>query len=199
MNHRIHLAKDKKLAKIMHQQDPFLLTKRKHVHLHLIASIISQQLSTKVAAAIYTRFLVLFKTKTPRPEEILSLPFEELRSIGISNSKTNYIRNVCDFFIRGKLTDQQLHKMSREDIKEKLIEIKGVGKWTIEMLLMFTLADEDVFAVDDLGIQQAMAKLYKLDSEDKKKMKEDMLRISAKWSPYRTFACRYLWAWKDNT
>lgn len=88
--------------------------------------------------------------------------------------------------------------MSNEEIIELLTQIKGVGKWTVEMLLMFTLGREDVFAVDDLGIQQAMIKLYKLDTSDKKKIKEQMLQLSEKWSPYRTYACLYLWEWKDN-
>ena len=89
--------------------------------------------------------------------------------------------------------------MSNEEIIELLVQIKGIGKWSVEMLLMFTLGREDVFAVDDLGIQQAMCKLYKLDFENKKEMKEKMLKISAKWSPYRTYACLHLWRWKDNT
>jgi DNA-3-methyladenine glycosylase II len=105
---------------------------------------------------------------------------------------------VCEFFIAEKLTDAKLLKLTSEEVLDKLIQIKGVGRWTVEMLLMFTLGYEDVFAVDDLGIQQAMTKLYNLDPADKKKMKADMLRISAKWSPYRTYACRYLWGWKDT-
>ncbi len=196
--HREYLSKDKKLYNIMMQQESFELERRKNVYLHLCASIISQQLSTKVAQIIYKRFLDLFDTNTPRPEAILELPFEQLRSIGLSNSKTHYVRNVCEFFIAEKLTDAKLHKMSSDEVLDKLIQIKGVGRWTVEMLLMFTLGYEDVFAVDDLGIQQAMTKLYKLDPTDKKKMKADMLRISAKWTPYRTYACRYLWGWKDT-
>lgn len=80
-----------------------------------------------------------------------------------------------------------------------LTQIKGVGKWTVEMLLMFSLGREDVFAVDDLGIQQAMTRLYKLEDLDKKQLKEKMLQLSNKWSPYRTYACLHLWSWKDNT
>jgi DNA-3-methyladenine glycosylase II len=89
--------------------------------------------------------------------------------------------------------------MSNEELIKFLSQIKGVGQWTVEMILMFTLGREDVFAVDDLGIQQAICKLYKIDATDKKTMKIKMLEISAKWSPYRTYACRYLWGWKDNT
>jgi len=88
--------------------------------------------------------------------------------------------------------------MDNESIIELLTSIKGVGKWTVEMLLMFTLGREDVFAVDDLGIQQAMCKLYKINAADKKKMKTRMLKISAIWSPYRTYACLHLWNWKDG-
>ncbi len=198
MNHLDHLHKDKKISKIILLQAPFVLCKRNHVHLHLCASILSQQLSTKVAEIIYQRFLALFETNTPTVEEILDVPFEKLRGIGMSNSKTQYIRNVCEFFLAQKLTDAKLHKMTSEEVMEKLVQIKGVGRWTVEMLLMFTLGYEDVFAVDDLGIQQAMTKLYMLDATDKKKMQMDMLRISKKWSPYRTYACRYLWGWKDS-
>ncbi len=89
--------------------------------------------------------------------------------------------------------------MNNEEVIEYLTRIKGVGRWTAEMLLMFTLGREDVFAVDDLGIQQAMIKVYNLNKADKKKLREDMLKISAKWSPYRTYACLHLWHHKDNT
>lgn len=197
MAHIAHLSKDKKLSRIVSGQDKVLLEKRNNVHLHICASIISQQLSTKVAAVIYARFLALFKKKNPSPTDIISLPFEELRGIGLSNAKANYVLNVCNFFIEQKLTDARLHKMEDEELISFLIQIKGVGRWTAEMILMFTLGREDVFAVDDLGIQQAICKLYGIEAADKKEMKKQMLKISAAWSPYRTYACRYLWGWKD--
>ena len=198
MPHIIHLSKDKKLHKIILQQEKYLLEKRNHVHLHICASIISQQLSTKVAAVIYARFLALFSKKNPGPKDIVSMPFDQLRSIGLSNAKTNYVLNVCNFFIENNINDARLHKMEDEELIEFLTQIKGVGRWTAEMILMFTLGREDVFAVDDLGIQQSICKLYKIDAADKKTMKLQMLKISAKWSPYRTYACRYLWGWKDG-
>jgi DNA-3-methyladenine glycosylase II len=105
---------------------------------------------------------------------------------------------VCKFFIENKITDARLHKMSNEEVMDLLTQIKGVGKWTVEMILMFTLGRQDVFAIDDLGIQQSIIKLYKIDNSDKKLMKEKILQISGKWSPYRTYACRYLWGWKDG-
>ncbi len=198
MPHVIHLSKDKKLSKIIPGQEKVLLAKRNNVHLHICSSIISQQLSTKVAAVIYARFLALFKKKHPSPKDIISIPFDQLRSIGLSNAKTNYVLNVCNFFIEQKITDARLHKMEDEELIEFLTQIKGVGRWTAEMILMFTLGREDIFAVDDLGIQQAICKLYAVDASDKKEMKKQILKISARWSPYRTYACRYLWAWKDG-
>ena len=198
MSHRLHLIKDKKLEKIFSAQQEYILNKENNIHLALCSSIISQQLSTKVAAVIYSRFLKLFKKKYPSPKDILALDFDTLRAIGLSNAKTNYVLNVCNFFIENKLTDAQLHKMEDEELIEFLTQIKGIGRWTAEMILMFTLGREDVFALDDLGIQQAMTKLYKLDASDKKLMKQKMTNISEKWRPYRTYACRYLWNWKDT-
>ncbi len=198
MNHRSHLSKDKKLKKILETQGEYALTRKKQVHIQLCASIMSQQLSTKVAQVIHQRFLNLFPIKNPTPEQILEVPFETLRAIGLSNAKTNYVRNVCEFFIAEKLTDAKLHRMKSEELMEKLIQIKGVGRWTVEMLLMFTLGYEDVFAVDDLGIQNAMIHLYSIDPTNKKNLKEEMLRLSSKWSPYRTYACLYLWGFKDG-
>lgn len=198
MEHLLHLTKDKNLKKIIALQEPYVLVSRKNVYLHLCSSIMSQQLSTKVAAVIYNRFLNLYKNKKPSLQQIIDTPVESLRSIGLSNAKARYIQNVCRFFLAEKITDATLHKMNNEELIKYLSQIKGVGQWTVEMILMFTLGREDVFALDDLGIQQSIAKLYQLDATDKKTLKEKMLKLSAKWSPYRTYACRYLWGWKDN-
>ena len=198
MEHILHLNKDKKFKKIIELQEPYVLGKRKNVYLHLCNSIMSQQLSTKVAQVFHQRFLNLYGGKNPTAAQIAATPFETLRGIGLSNAKANYVLNVSNFFIDEKITDAGLYKMSNEELIKYLTQIKGVGQWTVEMILMFTLGREDVFAVDDLGIQQAICKLYKIDAEDKKAMKKKMLQVSAKWSPYRTYACRYLWGWKDN-
>ena len=88
--------------------------------------------------------------------------------------------------------------MSDDEVIEYLTAIKGVGRWTAEMLLMFALGREDVFAFDDLGIQQAMIKLYRIKADDKKSLRAEMEKISSKWKPYRTYACKHLWGWKDE-
>ena len=198
MQHLIHLAKDKKLKKVIDLQQPYTLQKRNDVYLHLCGSIMSQQLNTKVAAVIFARFLNLYKNKMPAPQQIVDTSIETLRSIGLSYAKANYVQNVCRFFMEEKITDAKLHKLNNEELIKYLSQIKGVGQWTVEMILMFTLGREDVFALDDLGIQQSIQKLYKLEHLDKKALKAKMLQLSEKWKPYRTYACRYLWGWKDN-
>lgn len=198
MEHIIHLGQDKKLKTVIDLQEPYVLQKRNQVWLHLCGSIMSQQLSTKVADVIHQRFLKLYPRKKPTIDLVLETPFETLRSVGLSNAKTNYVRNVCTFFKEEKLTDARLHSMSNEELIAYLTQIKGVGQWTVEMLLMFTFGREDVFALDDLGIQQSMIKLYKIKHSNKKELREKMIKLSKKWSPYRTYACRYLWGWKDN-
>jgi len=199
MHYFPHLAKDKKLKKIIEAGQPHLLKKRKNICIYLCASIMSQQLSTKVADVIYQRFIALYNGKEPTPQQILATPSENLRAIGLSNAKVSYIKNVAQFEMEFGMDAKKLGKMTNEEVINYLIVIKGVGRWTVEMLLMFALGREDVFAVDDLGIQNAMIGLYKLDATNKKQVKENMLRLSAKWSPYRTYACVHLWRWKDNT
>ena len=198
MHYLDHLSKDKKLKKVIEQQEPVKLHPRKNICLRLCASIMSQQLSTKVAEVIFKRFLELYGGEEPTPEQIVATPLETLRGIGLSNAKAGYVLNVAQFAIDHQLDDKRLKKMSNEEVIELLTQIKGVGKWTVEMLLMFTLGREDVFAVDDYGIQVAMKKIYKLDDSNKKELQQNMLKISRKWSPYRTYACRHLWQWKDN-
>ncbi|MEO5684037.1 MAG: DNA-3-methyladenine glycosylase 2 family protein [Chitinophagaceae bacterium] len=198
MHYTDHLAKDKKFKQLLESRDPFVLKQKKKVYLHLCGSIMSQQLSVKVADVIWKRFLALYD-KHPTPEQIIETPFAILRGIGLSNAKVSYIQNVAKFAIEQGMEWKQLKKMTDEEVTQHLIQIKGVGRWTTEMLLMFALGREDVFAVDDLGIQNAMIKLYKLDNTDRKQLRESMLRISKKWSPYRTYACLHLWNWKDNS
>ena len=198
MHYIPHLSKDKKLKKLVESNEPHQLKKRKNICTYLCASIMSQQLSVKVADVIYKRFISLYGGKEPTPQQILDTPFEQLRGIGLSNAKVNYVKNVAQFEIESGMDAKKLGKMDNEEVITYLTQIKGVGRWTTEMLLMFALGREDVFAVDDLGIQNAMIKLYKLDNSDKKKFRIDLLKISEKWSPFRTYACLHLWQWKDN-
>ncbi len=188
------LKKDKIMARLIRIQGEKSIAHRKDAWLHLCLSILSQQLSTKVAKVIRDRFLALYGNKFPSPQQVLDTPVEQLRAIGFSNAKASYVHNVARFAIEQGMDDKKLRKMTDEEIIDYLVPIKGVGRWTVEMLLIFTLGREDVFAVDDLGIQNAMIRLFDLDRSDKKKFKADMLRISEPWAPYRSYACLYLWA-----
>jgi len=197
MEYKQHLKKDKILASVLEAAD-HVIKKRKNTPVRLMASIISQQLSTKVAAIIFSRFIALFDGKEPSCVQVLACPNDRLRSIGLSHSKVDYIKNVAQFFLDQKISDKQLYKMEPDAILALLTQIKGVGKWTVEMLMLFSLGHEDVFAVDDLGIQQAMIQLYKIEFATKKELHTKMIDLSKKWMPYRSYACLHLWQWKDQ-
>jgi DNA-3-methyladenine glycosylase II len=174
------------------------LEKKKNAWLQLCLSILSQQLSTKVARVIRNRFLDLYGGHFPTPAQILETPTTALRAIGFSNAKASYVHNVARFAVESGMEDRKLNKMTDEEVIQYLIPIKGVGRWTVEMLLIFTMGREDVFAVDDLGIQNAMIRHYDLDVSDRKKLKQEMMALAEKWKPYRSYACLYLWRSLDN-
>jgi DNA-3-methyladenine glycosylase II len=197
MEYLAHLSKDQQLKKLIEQHGTLQLKRQKNLYLYLCYSIMSQQLSTKVASVIRKRFIDLYGGE-PTAEQIVETPFEKLRAIGLSNAKVNYVQNVARFEIEKGMGHQKLSRMNNEEVIEYLTQIKGVGRWTTEMLLMFALCREDVFALDDLGLQQAVIKLYDLKHRKKKIMLNRILKISEQWSPYRTYASMYLWKWKDN-
>jgi DNA-3-methyladenine glycosylase II len=197
MDYVAHLSKDETLKKLIEQHGTFTLKKQKNLYLYLCYSIMSQQLSTKVASVIRKRFVDLYGGE-PSPDQIVNTPFEKLRGIGLSNAKVNYVQNVARFQINKGMDHKLLSKMNDEEVIEYLTQIKGVGRWTTEMLLMFALSREDVFALDDLGLQQGVIRLYDLRHRKKKIMLDKISKISRQWSPYRTYASMYLWRWKDN-
>ncbi|WP_288097266.1 DNA-3-methyladenine glycosylase 2 family protein, partial [Hydrotalea sp.] len=177
MSYLQHLQKDKKLAAAIRHHTPFCLQPRKQVYLQLCNAIIGQQLSVKVASVIKNRFLALYPS-IPTPTDIVHTPYEQLRSIGLSHAKANYVRNVAQFALAPGMEHKQLKKMEDEEVIQYLTQIKGVGRWTVEMLLMFTLGREDVFPVDDLGIQQSMQAIYLLPEMDKKAQRVKMEKIA---------------------
>ena len=197
MHYVSHLSKDEKLKKLIEEHGTFTLTKQKNLCLYLCYSIMSQQLSSKVALVLRKRFIDLYGGE-PTPQQIVDTPFEKLRGIGLSNAKVNYIQNVARFDIEYGINHKKLAKMSNEKAIEYLTQIKGVGRWTSEMLLMFALCREDIFSPLDLGLQQAVIGLYDLKHRKKRIMNAKILKISEQWAPYRTYACLYLWRWKDN-
>lgn len=162
------------------------------VYEKLLTSIISQQLSTKVASVIRERFLGLFAEGYPAREQLLSMDLETLRSVGLSRQKATYMLNVAEFFEKEKIDERQWAKMGDEEIIGYLTKIKGVGRWTVQMNLMFNLNRPDVFPVDDLGIQNAMIALYGIEGT-KREVKQKMKTVAEPWRPFRTYASWYLW------
>lgn len=197
MDYKKHLAKDPRFKKLL-KLEINLPSRKKNMAMRLVGSILSQQLSTTVAKIMFKRFLELFEGKEPSAKIILTIPVETIKAIGISQQKANYIHHVAEFIVENKITDKKLDKMTDDEIIELLTQIKGVGRWTVEMLLMFSLGREDIFAVDDLGIQKGFQKLHKLEHLKGKELKLKMHELSQKWSPYRSFACLYLWASVDS-
>ncbi len=166
------------------------------VYADLIESIVSQQLSVKAAATIHKRLIDKMPGGYPYPEYILELTFEEMRAIGLSGQKSQYIKNVAEYAQKVDLLVLDWATMSDDEVITMLTSIKGVGLWTTQMILMFTLDRPDVFPDGDLGIQQAMCKLFGLDRKAKTLNKE-MLAHAERWRPYRTYACKVLWKFKD--
>ncbi len=185
----IHLKKDPIMAKIIKANHPLASYSSVDPYEDLISSIISQQLSTKAADTIYSRVIDLVQIKPIKPGSILALSDEELRKCGLSFSKIAYIKGISDAVLKGDLDFEEMREMSDEDAIKKLVEIKGVGRWTAEMFLMHALNRQDIFSVGDLGLRTAVAKHYKVEREDL----DVINKISSNWSPYRTIASRYLW------
>ena len=158
----------------------------------LVESIIGQQLSGKAADTIYKRFLTLFNNKFPAPEKLIKTNDEKLRSAGMSYSKASYIKNIAQAFKNGDLNIKMLNKMSDEEVKKELTKIKGVGNWTAEMTLIFTLKREDIFSIGDAGLRKAIKNLYGIEKE------KDILKLSETWKPKRSYACWYLWRSIEN-
>ena len=166
------------------------------VYFALIRAIMGQQLSVKAASTILGRFLNYFKESYPNPNTILEMPLESMRAVGLSRQKSAYVTNVAQFFKDEKAFDLDWDSMENDEIIKYLTQIKGVGRWTTQMILMFNLNREDVFPEQDHGVVQSIKKLYNLDTEGKA-LRLEAIEIARHWSPYRSYACRYLWKWRD--
>lgn len=190
-----HLSKDKTLFKIIEQHGPIAESKiTKDLFVDIVGSIVSQQLSTKAADTIWKRFELLFPKKLVTPKVLLTIPDDTIRAAGISYSKIKYMKGLAELIVNEELDLEKLIELGDEEVIVELTKVKGIGRWTAEMILMFSLAREDVFSLGDLGLRNAVAKHYNVDRDDLLEVK----KISDKWSPYRTLAARYMWRSLDN-
>ena len=168
-----------------------LAGRQRHDHLNaLTGSIVSQQLSTKAAATIFGRFLALFPNGEITAERIAALDDATLRGVGLSGQKVSYLRDLSARLIDGRLKLDDIEQASDADVIERLTEVRGFGRWTAEMFLMFRLHRPDVLPVDDLGIVNAVQRLYKLRKRPDRKR---LYKIGEAWRPYRSVASWYLW------
>jgi len=191
-----HLKKEGTLKKVIQKNPKPDFSGRKHPYQSLVRTIIYQQLSGKAASTIKQRFLDLYPcARHPVPEDVLKTSDSKLRSVGLSTQKVTYIKDLSEKFIEGHITSRTLKKMSDDEVREHLIQIKGIGNWTVDMFLMFTLYRPNILPTGDLGIQKGFQKLFKLKKlPDSKKM----LTLAKPWEPYRTVASWYVWRVVDT-
>lgn len=156
----------------------------------LVRSILYQQLAGPAAAAIERRFLALSGGAIPAPEALARMTDEQLRAVGISRQKASYFRSIGEHFAGGALSDRKLLRAPDDEVIEAVTQIRGVGRWTADMLLMFCLGRPDVLPTGDLGIQNAMRLAFGLDAVPKP---PQMIEIAEPWRPYRSAASWYLW------
>jgi len=182
---------DLRLGEVIGTVGKYSIKLRKDPFQSLVESIIYQQLAGSAASIIYGRFIKYYNNSPPLPEQILSTPDAVLKSsIGLSNKKIEYIKDLSARITDRKLDLVKLCEMTDEEIIAQLIQVKGIGRWTAEMFLIFCLGRLDVLPVTDLGIRKAMQKIYALPALPKP---SEMLAISQPWRPYRSVATWYLW------
>ncbi len=187
---------DPVLASLFDTYPPVVLRPHTDYFHSLTEPIIGQQLSGKAATTIVNRFKALFpNTDFPSPKQVLRKSDADLRSVGVSGAKASYIKNLAQA-VEDKMVDfEDLSKKTDEEIIEMLVKVKGIGRWTAEMFLIFSLGRMDVFSFGDLGLRNAVKKAYGL-RKDPSPVK--LKQLSAKWQPYRTCASLYLWASLNN-
>lgn len=192
---RRHIVKtDVVMRDIVRRVGPFALEVRGAPYQSLLRAILYQQLAGPAAAAIESRFLGLFGGAIPRPEQLSDLADETFRSAGVSRQKAGYMRDLAEHFASGKLDDRAVRRAPDEAVIEMVTAVKGIGRWTADMLLLFCLGRPDVLPVGDLGVQNSMRVAYGLESIPKP---DEMATIAEPWRPYRSAATWYLWRRSD--
>lgn len=186
---------DKVLYSIAIELDVPELEPRSDHFYSLVRAITNQQLSGKAADTIYSRILKLLPNEKLDADEILKIKDQDLRNAGLSWSKVSYLKDLSTRTVKNQIPLDSFENLTEEEIILELTKIKGIGRWSAEMFIMFHLARPDVFSYGDLGLRNAIQKIYKLNNHPTPK---EALEITNKWSPYRTYACRMLWMSLDN-
>lgn len=193
-----HLKRvDPVLARVIEVVGPCRLeSRREGTHFQaLVRSIVFQQLSGKAASTILSRFNSLYPDKTPTPEAVLATSDAELRAVGLSRQKIGYMRDLASKVVSDALPLDAVESMDDDDLIAHLVQVKGIGRWTAQMFLMFRLDRRDVLPELDLGIQNAIKRAYR---KRKRPTPKDVRKIGAKWSPHSSVASWYLWRSLEN-
>ena len=185
-----HLKKDRRLSKVINNIGMYEIKITRNKYESLVEAIITQQLSGSAAKSISTRFRALYITRFPKPIDVIKTSNSKLRNTGLSKMKVEYIKNISEKIDSKELQLQKLPKLSDGKVVEELTKIRGVGRWTAEMFLIFTLGRMDVLPIGDLGLKKGIQKLHSLEELPSD---EKMIKIAEKWRPYRTIATWYLW------
>ena len=183
------LRKDPVLVDIIDAVGEFKLKKKSQYFAVLVESIISQQLATGAADAIFKRFKGLYP-EFPTASEVLATRRSKLRTVGLSGMKVDYLKDLAKHVETGKLDMKAISKMGDEDVITQLTQVKGIGRWTAEMFLIFSLGRMDVFPVGDLGLRRGVQMAFSLKEMPKPKETE---KFGDRWKPYRSVATWYLW------
>ncbi len=187
-----HLRRaDPVLARIVDEVGPIRISLRRERFQALVRAIIFQQLAGRAAQAIYERFVALFPgVRFPSPRQVLDLPAERLLGAGLSRAKAAYVRDLAEHVDRGALNFRRFGPMDDEEIIAELTRVRGVGRWTAEMFLMFNLGRPDVLPVDDLGFRNAVMKAYGMRERPSAR---ELREMGERWRPYRSAAVWYFW------
>jgi DNA-3-methyladenine glycosylase II len=188
---------DPKLAPVIAKYGLCTIKPHTDYYQDLVESIIGQQLSVKAAASIRERFKTLFDGKLPTPEQILTKDVEVLRSVGFSRPKANYVRDLAQHVVDGKVTFDHLPSLDNEAIIAELTDVKGIGEWTVHMFLMFAMGRLDILPYGDLGIRNGIMKLYDLEHAPTPQQVKDIAKAN-NWAPYESIASWYIWQSLDN-
>lgn len=190
------LRHDKRFARLIKKHGAPDFKRGRNSFQALVRSIIHQQVSGRAAETIYGRFVALFpRTRFPTPEAVLEIPIEKMRAAGLSGQKSSYIRDLAEKFSDGTIRHRHLHKMTSPEIIEHLVQVKGVGVWTVHMFLIFTLNRPDVLPTGDLGIRKGFQIMYGLKSLPSHTTME---RLAKDWREHASFASWYLWRVADE-
>jgi DNA-3-methyladenine glycosylase II len=180
--------KDKRLGKIIESYPKDFLFSKSDPFMTLARSIVGQQISVKAAQSVWDRLEI--KIVKVNPLNIKKIHSNSLKSVGLSRQKVLYLKNLSEAFIKDKIKIKLWSKMSDEDVIQDLIQIKGIGRWTAEMFLIFNLCRADIFPLDDIGMIKGLCKIYNLNYPIDK---DKVLKIGNRWKPYRSVATWYLW------